>query len=94
MKYDNMPETFKTVLKQMSTTIGVDPNTINFDSPDWMRKHTWSEEKQEDFIEWMVTYLKSNTKARNEILNHPTTNEKLIRKACAEFVFNYGWSLK
>lgn len=94
MKHEDMPESFKTVLKEMCKKAKAPYTKINFNEPEWYLDYCWSEKQQEDFIEWMTDYLYTNSKARREILNHPTRSKKLIRKAVSEFVFNYGWRLK
>ena len=88
-----MPETFKTVLKEMCKKAKAPYTKIDFDTPEWYLGYCWSEKQQGEFIEWMVDYLYHNTMARKEILNHPTRSKKLIRKAVRMFVFNYGWTI-
>ena len=57
--------------------------------------HTWTEKRQEEFIDWFVEYYKNNPKARRALIEHSTlySNEKRLRKAAGKVLLDYGWRI-
>ena len=64
----------------------------NYDNK-WYTRYTWTNEEQEEFINWTAEYLRNNLEARKE-LGHRCTIRK-TKKACREWiealVWNCGW---
>ena len=87
----DMNESLQTILTKMCEVVGTDPTVIDFKEKDWFLKHTWTEEQEENFKKWFVNFLKTNSKARQQLLEHPNATKKILEKAATEFVFNYGW---
>ena len=95
--WDNeFPET-KKIMEEMCRRVGAKWEDVDPTEKDWYKKHSWTSEEQEDFIEWMVDYLYKSCPARKEVL---TVNgcykvpKKRIRKAIIWFVLDYGWTIK
>lgn len=81
------------VLQKMCEYVGADYNKIDFSKENWYSEYSWSEKKQDEFINWMVDYLYNNNKARKEILAFSHIKKKSkIRESVNWFVFNYGWA--
>ena len=60
------------------------PNKELTDKPDWYTLHSWTDEQQNDFKKWMVSFL---TKEMRWI-------KKTAEKEAGFFILNYGWSTK
>jgi hypothetical protein len=85
-----MPKYLKYVLKKLCKMVGAKYSDIDFKEPQWFMKHTWTREKENIFMKWMVDYLHGNTKARKEITTCGK-NKRCIEQAVEWFLFNYGW---
>ena len=84
-----LPYTYK-VLTKMCDIINIP--IPNFEEPDWFLKHTWTEEEQEIFKEWLIQELKNNRGLRFEISRYPhLTSKSIIERLANDFIFNYGW---
>lgn len=59
--------------------------------PEWFMKHTWTEKQENSFNDWMVEYLYNNKEAREEIMEHPIKNKKIIKELVSWFILDYGW---
>lgn len=80
------------LMREMCSRVGADFNEIDFKAPNWYEEYTWTEQEQEDFMGWIVKYLKSNYKARKELMTFPhTTSVKELRKFAGMFILGYGW---
>jgi hypothetical protein len=85
---------FRKIIAEMCRRVGADPKKVNPKKKDWFMKHSWTEEEQDDFVNWATDYLYKNPEARKEILNHPTRNKKLIKGAMEELVLKWGWKFE
>lgn len=57
-------------------------------SKKWYLDYTWTERRQENYIEWLTTFLMKNWQG---ILKRKPFGKKDSRKAATEFVMNYGF---
>lgn len=85
-----MNESLVIILKHMCEVAGCDYDTIDFKSNDWYTTYTWSDEQQNEFVEWMIDYLKTSPIARKN-LNILSSSKQTLRKASEFFVSMYGW---
>lgn len=79
------------VLKEMCKIAKVDYSKVKFNKPDWFLKHSCDEKQQDKFRKWMIKYLKTNKKAREEIMSIPIKDTKRIKKTVDWFIFQYFW---
>ena len=80
------------ILREMCSRVDADPEKIDFKDDRWYMDHEWTPESEGEFGEWMAEYLRTNVKARREIMEFPSFKaKKHCRKAAAWFIFNYGW---
>ena len=82
----------KIVIDKMAQYAGLENfDNVNPSEKDWFLKHSWTEKKQKEFMDWFADYL-LDSKARKELLTTPSLKTKKHRQKCAnEFIFNYGW---
>lgn len=57
-------------------------------SKEWYLDYTWTKREQENYIEWLATFLMKNWQG---ILKRKPFGKKDSRKAATEFVMNYGF---
>lgn len=57
--------------------------------PDWYLKHSWTEEQQDKFKEWLVKYLYKNANKLDLI-----KNKEACRREASWFLLDYGWKFK
>ena len=82
------------ILTEMCNRVGADVNEVDFHANDWFWQYTWAGSQQDDFISWLINYLKTNREARKEICRRPSMRSKAHLTMVAEsFVFNWGWKI-
>jgi len=86
-----IPTHLRCVLKKMCKLVGTDYDEIDFKKKDWYLDHTWSEEDQEKFRQWIIRYLKGNRSARYELMRVPSRHNKFLEGFASGFILNYGW---
>lgn len=91
--FENMPYS-EVVMKEMCSRVGTTLDKVNFNNDKWFTKHSWTEEEQDSFKNWLTDYLYKSPGARREIMSYPVKNKKIIRSCSGMFILNYGWKLK
>lgn len=93
---DKRGDKLKEILTEMLRWVGVYewPGWDYFKEEEWFRNHEWTREQEDDFTEWLVTQLWSDTAMRNEICEAPRKNKRHLRKVAAMFMFQFGWRVK
>ena len=91
---ETFSESLKTILSKMCEMVGTNYDKINFDKNGWYREFEWTEEDEDVFKKWLIDYLYTNTKARNEIMAFPNKTKRYAKKVANEFCFMYGWKYK
>ena len=64
---------------------------FDFKKNEWYYKYSWTQEQENDFINWLSKFLMKNWK---ELLQHKLINVKTAKEAAQEFVAFYGWKIK
>jgi len=84
------------IMTEMCNIVGADWSKIDPKKKDWFKKYSWTEKQMEEFKNWIVNYLYTNTEARKEILTSGGRRvpKYKIKKAITWFILDYGWSLK
>jgi hypothetical protein len=83
------------IFHQMCREIRVSCKKIDFNKTEWYLKHSWTNYKQNKFINWLTNYLFNNKEARQEIVASPSRkSKKFLRKVATEFILVYGWKIK
>ena len=76
------------ILTEMCSRVGVEYKGIDF------KKHSWTQEQEDSFVEWLAEYLRNNKDARNVIMKHPSKKKKETVETAKSFVWNYGWKIR
>lgn len=56
---------FNIILDKMSSYVGKKWNDIDDSDNTWYQKHSWTKEQQDEFLKWLISYLKNSSEARN-----------------------------
>ena len=83
MNVDKLSEDTEYILKKMCEVVGADFAKVKFKSSNWYLKHTWTEEEQQDFIDWLAKFYQKR---------HGYTKKNSVFLANS-FVGNYGWKV-
>ena len=89
-----MNETTIQLLTKMCEYVNVEYKTIDFKSEYWYMKHGWTESQQEEFIQYIIEYIKTNKKAFKDLTGYSYKNKALIEYIATYFTMNYGWKTK
>ncbi|SRR5258708_9270161 len=91
-------KTLVEILTHMCEMIGVDPNEVDFKSQSWFTEHTWSENQQDEFRQWLIDYFsvkKEGKRRLRDIARFPSLmNKQEINKLTGMFLLDYGWRCK
>ena len=82
------------ILKIMCAYAGANFDDIDFTSNDWFLKHSWTIDKQDEFMWWFVDHLYNNKDAREAICKYPRKDKKYLVQVAEMFILNYGWKIK
>lgn len=80
----------KEILEKMFSYVGEKYTPEYVKQDEWFLNHSWTKEQQDEFIVWLVDYLK-NSEARKELMMFPIKDRKNLVMFSQHFVFNYGW---
>ena len=79
------------ILQMMCDYVNVDYQLVDFTAKDWFMQHSWTEEKEQEFKEWLFSYMRTTPKARKELMHIPSNTKKMLNGWCSSFILNYGW---
>ena len=89
-----MTKHLSVILKKMCSMVGADFDKIDFKRPNWYEDWSWTEKKQEQFMDWLEDYLMKNKEARQELLEFSRANRRMVKRAIQWFILDYGWRTK
>jgi hypothetical protein len=84
----------KEVLTEMCSRVGIEFNTVDFDSSAWFRKFTWSREEEDSFVSWLSDYVYKNAEARKDLTTIRIKSRDKCNRFAKSFVFQYGWKVR
>jgi hypothetical protein len=85
----------KEILEEMCIRAGTSFDKVNWGDEEWYLTHSWTEDQQEDFEDWLVEYWYNNKAARRYMISGTfIKNKGRLRLAAKEFLFLYGWTFK
>lgn len=74
-----------TILQRMCEAADVCYEDVDFDDKDWFRKHEWTEEQQDKFVEQLTQFI---------LFCGKTSVEKIARDSAQFLMLDIGWKLK
>lgn len=89
-----MQDPLEIILRKMCEFVGTTYESINFKSNDWYLRYEWTIEQENQFKDWLYTYMKSNNHARTELMQFNINTKPYILKWIDSFMCNYGWKTK
>jgi hypothetical protein len=88
---EEFSKSLKIVLTEMCRRVGTTPDKVNFKDERWFSECNWTKEECNSFEKWLSDLVYHNTKARNELMQHPIKRRKYCNDFARSFTFNYGW---
>ena len=79
------------IKRKLCQAVGVDWKTVDFHKDGWYLEHTWTQEQEDEFKEWLADYLYKNTRARQQIMKFPRKDKRICARVASGFVWNHGW---
>lgn len=89
--FHKMQKYLKVIIKEMCNRVGVNFDKVNFKNKEWFMKHEWTEKEQDNFREWLISYLSKEKEARQEIMRIPSNNKRFVEDAANQFILMWGW---
>jgi hypothetical protein len=74
--------------------VGADFSKMDFKKQNWFHEFEWTEDSENDFKKWLISYLLENKEALAELMQWPRKDKKTLARVADEFVFQYGWKYK
>lgn len=95
MTFEEFPY-LEEIIREMCKRVGANFDDIIFKDKEnlWFHKYEWIEEEQKDFENWLVDFFRANKGAREELMETPSKDKKIIEGTVRMFILNYGWKLK
>ena len=85
----------KSVLVKMCSYVDVCFDDIDFKKDGWYSEHTWTEEQEKDFCNWLENEISTNNEVRKGITTLPyRPSKKRIKQAVMWFNLMWGWKTK
>ena len=83
------------ILDKMCTYVGLNREDVNW-KDNYFLKHSWTEEQEEDFRQWLIEELRSKYMmfALTGYSSQVFKSKKMRTKVANEFVNWYGWTLQ
>lgn len=86
-----MNKHLKYLIRNMCRIAEVDFDSVDFTQNNWFQQHSWSEQQEEQFYKFFISYLKSDKNARQELMARPSKNKRDLEQLWNEFNLNWGW---
>ena len=87
-------EYLKEVIMKQCECAKVRFEDVDFDSRTWFQDVTWTKEQEAEFEVWVKDYLKTNTKARKQLMIFPSKTKKSLDKWFIGYNLMYGFRIK
>jgi len=79
------------ILDKMCEIVGaVD---VDFTADNWYWQHSWVQEQEDEFIDWLILYMR-NKDAQRELMIYPRGAKKHRKEFAEAFTWNFGWKEK
>jgi len=94
MEKEPMSKYLEKIMKKMCQIVGANFHKMDFKKPNWYWDYEWTEEQEQEFMDWMAKLMLSHKDARKEFMRFPSSNKKDIAKFILQFCMNFGWRSK
>jgi hypothetical protein len=84
-------ESINYILKHQCEAVGIQLSDIDPTCDKWYSDHTWIQEQEDGFIDWLANELYESTDLRNDIMFNPHKTKKRCKDCAKQWVFQYGW---
>lgn len=92
---DLLPVGIAKVLREQCRRVGVDPDSLDYSSPDWYLRHSWTEDDESDFKRWLYKALSKDKDIRRDLLGpYRWPSPWTRRRAADEWCLMYGWRIR
>ncbi len=85
---------FYRIIKEMFLAVGGDIEQADLERDDWFTQYMWTEDEQERYRQFLVSYLKEEKGAFLELCGSRYKSKRNVERAASEILFNWGWSTK
>jgi len=84
----------KEVLMKQCEFAKVKFEDVDFDSETWFYDTTCTIDQSNEFGEWVKNYLKTDSKARKQLMAYPNKSKRAIEKWLTWYNLMYGFRIK
>jgi FKBP-type peptidyl-prolyl cis-trans isomerase (trigger factor) len=81
------------ILQKMFENTSIEYSDEYVQSDNWYLNYQWTEEQEQEFINWLANYLSENADAREELLYSKVKSKKMCGLAAKQFVTFFGWTM-
>lgn len=71
-----------------------DLDHFDFSQPNWWKKHTWTKQEREDYLERVTSFLMEDKAARETLMTIPIPSPRLCRLVGERIVNMWGWTIE
>lgn len=73
---------------------GVNYNDVDVQEDNWYFKHTWDEQTEKEFKDWLINYIHKIKDAQFELYQTRYMKKPDCERAADIFLLSYGWCHK
>ena len=92
MRNQPIKEHLRIILEKMFEGTGIEYSDEYVKQDHWYLNYGWSEQQEQDYIDWLSNYLYTNTAARKELMRISTKNKAECKKTAQQFASFFGWT--
>jgi hypothetical protein len=82
----------RVILEKLCSYVNVKYEDIDFNKDNWFWDYEYTKKESEEFIEWLIDYMKGNKSVRKGLMTYPL--KTLVKNFVIQFEANYGWKIK
>jgi hypothetical protein len=94
MRKKEVSKHLRVILEKMFENTGIEYSDDYVQSDNWYLDYQWTEEQEEEFVNWLADYLIENEEARKELLYSTVKSKKMCSLAARQFVTFFGWAMR
>ena len=91
MRKTPIKEHLRIILQKMFEETGIEYSDEYVKQDDWYLNYTWTEKKEQEFVDWLADYLYNSLPARKELMQITSKNKEACKRVAQQFATFFGW---
>lgn len=92
MRKTPIKEHLRIILQKMFEETDIEYSDEYVKQDDWYLNYTWTEKKEQEFVDWLADYLYNSLPARKELMQITSKNKEACKRVAQQFATFFGWT--